>query len=45
MPAVAASETTETATFRGQSYVRKQYTVAFRQPTEELTYRGVRYSR
>jgi hypothetical protein len=31
-------------TFLGKPYARKQYTVALRQPTEELTYRGVRYT-
>jgi hypothetical protein len=45
VPAIAATETNETAMFLGQPYVRKQYNVAMRQPTEELIYRGVRYSR
>jgi hypothetical protein len=43
-PAIEATETTETATFLGKPYARKQYRVALRQPTEELTYRGVRYT-
>jgi len=42
---VDAMETSETATFLGQQYTRKQVTAALRQPTAELTYRGVRYSR
>lgn len=45
MPVVDATETNETATFLGKRYVRKQFNVSFRQPTAELTYRGVRYSR
>jgi len=45
MPAIAAAETTETATFLGKRYVRKQFNVSQRQQqTVELTYRGVRYS-
>jgi hypothetical protein len=43
-PAIEATATSETATFLGKPYARKQYTVALRQPTEELTYRGVRYT-
>lgn len=42
---IDAIATTETATFLGQQYTRKQFTVTLRQPTAELTYRGVRYSR
>lgn len=42
---VEAVETSETATFLGKQYNRKEFTVALRQPTAELTYRGVRYSR
>jgi len=44
LPAIAATETAETATFLGQPYTRKQYQVSQRQPpTAELTYRGIRY--
>ncbi|RZM82736.1 DUF4278 domain-containing protein [Leptolyngbya iicbica] len=43
-PAVDAVETRETATFLGKPYHRKQYTVSPRhQPSNEMTYRGVRY--
>ena len=42
---IEALETSETATFLGQQYTRKQVIAAMRQPTAELTYRGVRYSR
>jgi hypothetical protein len=42
---VAAIATTETATFLGQQYTRKQVTAALRQPSEALMYRGVPYSR
>ena len=46
LPTVEAMETGETGTFLGKSYARKQYTISQRQqPTTELTYRGVRYSR
>ena len=46
LPTVEATETSETATFLGKSYARKQYAVSQRhQPASELTYRGVRYSR
>jgi hypothetical protein len=46
MPMVAATKTSETATFLGKPYARKQFNVSQRQPsTAELTYRGVRYSR
>jgi len=41
---IEAMETGETATFLGQQYSRKQVTAALRQPTAELTYRGVRYT-
>lgn len=45
MPAIAATETTETAPFWGKRYVRKQFNVSQRQQqTVELPYRGVRYS-
>jgi len=45
MPAIAATTTSETATFLGKSYARKQYPVHPRQqPLGELTYRGIRYS-
>jgi hypothetical protein len=43
-PAIEATATSETLTFRGKSYAQKQYTAAMRQPTEELTYRGIRYT-
>jgi len=42
---IDAMETREKATFLGQQYTRKQVTAALHQPTAELTYRGVRYSR
>ena len=42
---VETMATSETATFLGQQYTRKHVTVALRQPTAELSYRGVRYSR
>lgn len=46
LPAIAATETPETATFLGQHYVRKQFKVSHRQQiSAELTYRGIRYSR
>ena len=45
LPTVEATETTETATFLGKPYIRKQFNVSQRQqPATELTYRGVRYS-
>lgn len=45
-PAIAATETQDTVNFMGRSSKIKQYTVAQRQrPTEELTFRGCRYSR
>jgi len=45
MPAIAATTISETATFLGKSYARKQYPVHPRQqPLGELTYRGIRYS-
>ena len=42
---IEALATGEPATFLGQQYTRKQVIAAMRQPTAELTYRGVRYSR
>jgi hypothetical protein len=46
MPPVEAIETNETGTFLGKRYVKKQFNVTQRhQPTAELTYRGVRYTR
>jgi hypothetical protein len=45
LPTIEATETSETGTFLGKTYVRKQFNVSQRQqPTAELTYRGVRYS-
>ena len=44
-PDVEATMTGETATFMGKSYARKQFNVAQRQQTTELTYRGIRYIR
>ena len=45
-PPMEATPTGETASFLGKSYSRKQFNVAQRQqPTEELIYRGQRYSR
>ncbi|MEM1280501.1 MAG: DUF4278 domain-containing protein [Cyanobacteria bacterium P01_D01_bin.6] len=45
-PAIEAIATSETATFLGKPYARKQYNIHQRQqPTSEMTYRGVRYSR
>lgn len=44
-PAIAVTETSETATFLGKPYARKQYSVSQRhQLAAELTYRGVRYT-
>lgn len=44
-PTVEVSETTETATFLGKRYARKQCNVCHRQQSDtELTYRGVRYT-
>jgi hypothetical protein len=44
-PAIDAAITSETATFMGKPYARKQYTVAQRQsPKSELTYRGICYT-
>jgi hypothetical protein len=44
-PTIEATETTETGTFLGKTYVRKQFNVSQRQaPTADLMYRGVRYS-
>ncbi|MBE7384749.1 MAG: DUF4278 domain-containing protein [Leptolyngbya sp. SIO1E4] len=37
--------TEQTGTFLGKHYQMKQTQVAQRQPSVELTYRGVRYSR
>jgi hypothetical protein len=43
-PTVETSETTETATFLGKRYARKQFNVSQRQqPAAEMMYRGVRY--
>jgi hypothetical protein len=44
-PAIDGTSTGETATFMGNSYARKQFIVTQRQPSAELTYRGVRYAR
>ena len=44
-PAIEATSSGETATFMGRSYARKQFTVTQRQQPEELTYRGVHYTR
>ena len=44
-PAINATLTGETATFLGQPYATRQFTVAQRQQPAELTYRGIRYSR
>jgi hypothetical protein len=45
LPAVEVTETSETATFLGKHYARKQYNVSQRQQsTNELTYRGIRYT-
>ncbi|MEM6838647.1 MAG: DUF4278 domain-containing protein [Cyanobacteria bacterium P01_C01_bin.120] len=44
-PAIEATATTETATFLGKPYARKQYNVSQRQqPASELTYRGIKYT-
>jgi hypothetical protein len=46
LPTIEGTETTETATFLGNRYARKQYPVSPRQqPINTLTYRGVHYSR
>ncbi|PZV01118.1 MAG: hypothetical protein DCF32_16640 [Leptolyngbya sp.] len=42
---VDAIATSETATFMGRPYARKQFTLAQRQQPAELTYRGIRYVR
>lgn len=45
LAAVSAITTSETGTFLGRPYARKHYTVAQRRTsTEELTYRGRRYT-
>ena len=45
-PAIEATETSETLTFRGKSYAQKQYTIhQHQQFASELTYRSVYYSR
>jgi hypothetical protein len=44
-PTIEATPSSETATFMGRPYFRKQFTVAQRQQPAELTYRGVRYTR
>lgn len=43
--AIEAVETTKSATFLGQRYLKKQFNVSQRQPTAALTYRGVPYQR
>ena len=44
-PAIEATEMSETATFLGKPYARKQYNVSQRQQSaSELTYRGVKYT-
>ncbi|MEM9117739.1 MAG: DUF4278 domain-containing protein [Cyanobacteria bacterium P01_F01_bin.56] len=44
-PAVETATTPESATFLGKRYARKQFKVhQRRQPVDELTYRGVRYT-
>jgi Domain of unknown function (DUF4278) len=42
---VDAIATSETATFMGRPYPRKQFTVVQRQQPTEFIYRGVRYER
>ncbi|MEM9120486.1 MAG: DUF4278 domain-containing protein [Cyanobacteria bacterium P01_D01_bin.6] len=43
-PAIEATEMTETTTFLGKPYARKQYTVQQRQHVaSEMTYRGIKY--
>lgn len=45
-PKIEATKTSETLTFRGKSYVQKQYNIHQRQQlASAMTYRGVRYSR
>ncbi len=44
-PTVETTTTSESATFLGKRYARKQCSVhQRRQPADELTYRGVRYT-
>ncbi len=44
-PAIEATETSETATFLGKPYARKQFNVHQRQrPASEMTYRGIQYT-
>ena len=43
--AIDATVTNETAVFRGHSYARRQFKVTQRYPSDELTYRGVRFIR
>ena len=44
-PAIEATETPETLTFRGQAYAQKQYRVHQRQqPAAEMNYRGIQYT-
>ena len=44
-PAIEATETNETLTFRGKAYTQKQYRVHQRQqPAAEMTYRGIKYT-
>ncbi|MDB9528542.1 DUF4278 domain-containing protein [Oscillatoria sp. CS-180] len=46
LPTVEATETSETATFLGQRYARKQFNISQRQQSAiELTYRGIHYNR
>lgn len=46
LPTVEVTETVENLTFLGRSYAQKQAQVHQRQqPTAEMTYRGIRYSR
>lgn len=44
-PAIDAVPTGETATFMGNSYACKKFTVTQRQPSAAMTYRGVHYTR
>ncbi|MFH7245700.1 MAG: DUF4278 domain-containing protein [Spirulina sp.] len=44
-PAIDAIPTSETATFMGNSYARKQFTVTQHQQSAAMTYRGVHYTR
>lgn len=42
---VPATETEQIGTFLGKPYAIKQLQISFHHAAEELTYRGVRYSR